>query len=268
VSCQGATAQPARLHVCSWNIHIGLERHTLLRSIAENAHFADLDLLFLQEASADHDGADTDLIAEVLGPPYAALQRNIDRRQNRIRGLGLIWNPAAINVTEVDLLELPHVRHPNIKRLHRYALTAVRARRRWALTVTAEIGGHTLRAYNVHLNPGAFAYQMEQFQTILRDDEHRAPVDVVVLIGDFNSLRIDRRKWLAWFAELARRGYVNVSEDVDWTFGAFRSRRFLRQKLDNILVKTRWPLEHSAHSQDIPGSDHLPLFARLCWPAS
>ena len=257
----------SQLHVCSWNIHVGLERALLLRSVRENSHFAGLDLLFLQEASTDLHGTDAHLIAEALGPSYSAVQRNLDRRLNRTRGLGFVWNAAIITVSEIDLLELPHIRHPNVKRLHRYALTAVGARRRWALTVTAEIAGHTLRAYNIHLNPGAFAYQMEQFQAILRDDEHRPPVDLVVLIGDFNSLRVDRRKWLACFSELQRRGYANISEDVDWTFRTFRSRRFLRQKLDNILVKTRFPLEHSAHSQDIPGSDHLPVFARLSWMA-
>jgi endonuclease/exonuclease/phosphatase family metal-dependent hydrolase len=257
----------SQLHICSWNIHIGLERGSLLRSVRENRHFEGLDILFLQEASADQHGTDAHLIAQALGSGYSAVQRNLDRRLNRTRGLGFVWNPAMVRVTDVDVLELPHVRHPKVKRLHRYALTALRARRRWALTVTAEIDGHTLRAYNIHLNPGAFAYQMEQFQAILRDDGHRPAVDVVVLIGDFNSLRVDRRRWSAWFSELEQRGYTNVSEDVDWTFRTFRSRRFLRQKLDNILVKTRLPLEHSAHSQDVPGSDHLPLFARLSWTA-
>lgn len=264
-----ARRQRNQLHLCSWNIHIGLERHALLSSVRENPQFAELDLLFLQEASADEHGTDAHLIAEALGDRFSAVQRNIDRRLNRIRGLGLVWNPAAVEVIDVGLLELPHVRHPNVKRLHRFALTAIRARRRWALTVTANVGGHSVRAYNVHLNPGAFAYQMEQFQAILRDAEHRPMVDVVVLIGDFNSLRIDRRKWLSWFAELQQRGYMNVSEDVDWTFRTFRSRRFpMRQKLDNILVKSRWPLDHDAHSQDIRGSDHLPLFARLDWDSN
>jgi endonuclease/exonuclease/phosphatase family metal-dependent hydrolase len=254
--------------MCSWNIHIGLERHAMLTSVRENPHFADLDLLFLQEASTDEHGADAHLIAEALGPRFSAVQRNIDRRMNRTRGLGLVWNPAVVDIADIDLLELPHVRHPNVKRLHRYALTAIGVRRRWALTVTARVGEHSFRAYNIHLNPGAFAFQMEQFQAILRDDEHRPAADLVVLIGDFNSLRIDRRKWLGWFVELQERGYVNVSEDVDWTHRAFRSRRFpMRQKLDNALVKTRWPLKHSAHSQDVPGSDHLPLFARLAWDA-
>ena len=238
----------------------------MLHSVQDNPHFAGLDVLFLQEASADEHGTDAHLIADALGVQFSAIQRNVDRRLNRTRGLGLVWNPATVEVQDVDLLELPHVRHPNIKRLHRYALTAVRARRRWALTVTAQIGGHSVRAYNIHLNPGAFAFQMEQFQAILRDAEHRPEVDLVILIGDFNSLRIDRRRWLTWFAELERRGYANVSEDVDWTFRTFRSQRFpIRQKLDNILVKSRWPLGHEAHSQDIPGSDHLPLFAKLGW---
>ncbi|HEY8694617.1 MAG TPA: endonuclease/exonuclease/phosphatase family protein [Chloroflexota bacterium] len=250
-----------RLQLCSWNIHLGIELEHILTSVRGSKHFRDLDLLLLQEASVRGHQTDAERIAAELGPDYQAFQRNVDRMHGRIRGLAIVWNGATFELLSTDLLSLPHVRSSSVARRHRYWLQPLRLRPRSALVVEGLASGVRVRLYVIHLSPVGFTFQTEQLATILRHAAHREPCDLLVMAGDFNSLRLDRRRWAAWFEARQAEGFINASQDVQWTF---RSPSLpLRQKLDNALIRGAEPLVCEAHCPELLGSDHLPLFVSI-----
>jgi endonuclease/exonuclease/phosphatase family metal-dependent hydrolase len=249
------------LRLCSWNLHLGLQLDLILATVRGNAHFWDLDLLLLQEASLRGHQPDAEAIAAELGSGYRALQRNVDQLQGRVRGLGLVWNPQNFELTSAELLPLPHLRASALARRHRVWLHPMRLRPRSTLRIEGLAHGLRTRLYVIHLSPVGFAFQTEQLATVLRDAVHRDPAELLILAGDFNSLRLDRRRWAAWFAAREAEGFVDASRDVGWTFRA--PQLPLRQKLDNALVRGAPAEACSAHSPALPGSDHLPLFLRI-----
>jgi len=259
-------APPGGLQLCSWNIHLGMELERVLTTVREAGNFQDLDLLLLQEASVRGRETDAERIAAELGPDYQALQRNVDRLHGRVRGLGLVWRRTTFEPTSADLLPLPHLKASALARRHRYWLHPLRLRPRSALVVEGSALGQRLRVYVIHLSPVGFTFQTVQLATILRDAAHRQPCDVLVLAGDFNSLRLDRRRWAAWFAARAAEGFLDASQEVEWTFRS--SSLPLRQKLDNALIRGAEGLVCGAHSPELPGSDHLPLFVSVQLPAT
>lgn len=247
------------LRLCSWNIHLGIELERILTTIRSAAHFRGLDLLLLQEASAREHHTDAERLARAMGPGYQALQRNIDQLHGRVRGLGLVWNSSTFELRSADLLPLPHLHH--LPRHQRSWLKPLRLRPRAALVVEGLDSGMRMRLYVIHLSPVGFAFQTEQLATILRDAAHREPCEMLVLAGDFNSLRMDRRRWANWFRARSADGFVNASQDVEWTF---RSPALpLRQKLDNALIRGIDGAACTAICPEVDGSDHLPLFVSV-----
>jgi len=252
---------PASLRLCSWNIHLGIELERVLTTVRSAQHFRDLDLLLLQESSVREHQTDACRIATQLGPSYHALQRNVDRLQGRTRGLALVWNSAAFELLSADLLPLPHLKGSTLARRHRYWLHPLRLRPRAALVVEGLASGMKVRLYVIHLSPVGFIFQTEQMATILRDAAHREPCDLLIVAGDFNSLRLDRRRWAAWFDARQAESFVNASQDVAWTF---RSPSLpLRQKLDHALIRGDTAMVCTAHCPELAGSDHLPLFVSV-----
>ncbi|MFI5265991.1 MAG: endonuclease/exonuclease/phosphatase family protein [Chloroflexota bacterium] len=249
------------LQLCSWNIHLGIELERILTTVRSTEHFRDLDLLLLQEASVRGHQTDAERIAAELGSDYQALQRNVDSLQGRIRGLAIVWNSATFELLSAGLLPLPHLRSSAVARRHRYWLHPLRLRPRSALAVEGLARGMHVRLYVIHLSPVGFTFQTEQLATILRHAAHHEPYDLLVMAGDFNSLRIDRRRWMAWFDAREAEGFVNASQEVEWTF---RSPSLpLRQKLDNALIRGADAVVCTAYCPELLGSDHLPLFVSV-----
>jgi endonuclease/exonuclease/phosphatase family metal-dependent hydrolase len=252
------SAASDHLRLCSWNVHLGLQLDRLQASLQAVEHFQDLDLLLLQELSMRGHRPNAEAIAHTLGPDYRALQRNVDRFHGRVRGLGLVWNSSRFELTQARMLALPHLHHAELRRRHRDWLRPLRLRPRSSLMVEGHAAGQSLRVYVVHLSPIGFMFQLEQMATILRDAAHRPGCDLLVVAGDFNSLRMDRRKWAAWFAARESEGWANASREVEWTFQS--AALPMRQKLDHALVRSREVIACTSRCPELPGSDHLPLF--------
>ncbi|MBV9119576.1 MAG: endonuclease/exonuclease/phosphatase family protein [Chloroflexi bacterium] len=246
------------LQACSWNIHVGLDMPGILRTIAAYQPFRELDLLLLQEAAEDGARDNAAAIAEALGPEFDFQQRSVDRFYGHRRGLAAIWRRSVVTIEHGELLPLPRVHESTLPRWRRYPLRAAGLRARAALRLEGHCELGRLRCYNIHLSPMGFAFQMEQMAVVLRDAHHREAVDTLLLAGDFNSLRMDQRRWRRWFDGMAAQGFVEAARDVAWTYWS-RSLP-LRQKLDHALLKSESPLLCAAECPTLAGSDHYPLF--------
>lgn len=243
--------------MCSWNIHLGIELATILQTIDRHADFHRLDVLVLQEA-AEHDGIPhAETIAAALGSTYRGHQRAVDRFHGHRRSLAVVWNSATVDLDRFELLPLPRLHECTVSRWQRYSLRPIGMRPRAALVAE----GAGLRLYVVHLSPVGFNFQAEQLAVILRDDERRAPATTTIMAGDFNSLRMDRRKWRRWLAQREDDGFVEASKGVEWTY--WSNALPIRQKLDNILVRGHADGRFTSWCPELPGSDHLPLFFTL-----
>ncbi|HEX6513362.1 MAG TPA: hypothetical protein VF157_13745, partial [Chloroflexota bacterium] len=179
------------------------------------------------------------------------------------RGLAVVWNSATFELNATGMVPLPHVHNSVLKRRHTSWLRPLRLRPRSALMVEGRMLGRDARLYNIHLSPVGFAFQTAQLTAVLRHAAHREACELLAIVGDFNSLRLDRRKWAAWFAARQAEGFQDASCGVEWTF---RSPALpLRQKLDNALVRAPGSLT-SCSTLTLAGSDHLPLVTEVGWP--
>ena len=249
--------------MCSWNIHLGIELTAILSTIEQSADFQNLDVLLLQEASQRDGLANAVAIAAALGPAYRGQQRAVDRFHGHRRGLGIVWNSDTVDLDRFELLPLPRLHECSVSPWQRYSLRPLGMRPRAALMAEGTIAGGLgangqLRIYVVHLSPVGFAFQAEQLAVLQRDNEHRAAAAMVIVAGDFNSLRVDRRKWRRWLDLREVEGFVEASKDVQWTY--WSNALPIRQKLDNALVLCRAKTTCAAWAPEVRGSDHLPLF--------
>lgn len=252
------------LRLASWNIHLGLEIDRVLAAVKDSDELGGLDVLLLQEASIRGGMHDAEAIARALGSGYRAFQHNVDRLHGRVRALAVVWNSATFELNATEMLPLPHLHTSTLKRRHKYWLHPLRLRPRSTLMVEGRVLGRAARLYNIHLSPVGFAFQTEQLATILRHAAHRGACELLALVGDFNSLRLDRRKWANWFAAREAEGFENASRGIEWTY--YSPALPMRQKLDNVLVRAPGSVT-LCRGPEIAGSDHLPLVMELGWPA-
>jgi endonuclease/exonuclease/phosphatase family metal-dependent hydrolase len=259
-SSSGASASPPRLRLCTWNVHLGLELPAILRAV-EGADFQQLDLLALQEASL-HDGReDAEAIAARLGPEYRHLQVETHVLNGRVQANALVWNSKRVRILEQAVLRLPRRVEHRLSRTERALLSVTRAQQRMALLFDCWVAGQAIRLYVAHLDVLGYEHKLQQFGRILADLEERDPADITILAGDLNTFAMARRpRWtrLRSAAELA--GFEDLTTDIKWTH---RPRMPARQKLDAIFVRCERSLLYESWSLDLPGSDHIPVFAEI-----
>jgi endonuclease/exonuclease/phosphatase family metal-dependent hydrolase len=121
-----------------------------------------------------------------------------------------------------------------------------------------------MRVYVAHLDVLGLAYKREQFYRILGDARVRQPsVDLTILAGDLNTFRIrSRPSWAGLTAAAELDGFRDLTTAIEYTHHTVRRAR-LRQKLDAIFVRRSRPVHYRSWSLDIPGSDHIPVFAEI-----
>lgn len=250
------------LRFCSWNIQIGKKRAEILRLIAAHPDFRGLDLIALQEASAQAQGDDAASIAQALGKTYASYQHVYHFVGARPQANALVWNTATIEVDVIDHHTLPHLGQVHISRVERLLLNHVWRQPRVNLIGEARWNDLTLRVCSAHLDVLGYRFKQQQFRAVLQALRARPAVDVLLLAGDFNTFRIGKRPtWAELKRDAAAAGLDAISDEILWTH-AVRELRF-RQKLDEIFLGA----ERSYHSRvwtlDVNGSDHLPVFAEI-----
>ncbi len=249
------------IRLCTWNIQLGLQLDTILGALGRDPDFAKLDLLALQEASI-HGQEDARQIAARLGPQYDCYQVTAHVLAGRPQANALVWNTERVRVQVQDHVRLPHAREVKLSRRERALLRALPSQTRLSLRVEGTLGDRTLRLYVAHLDVVGFAHKRAQFMHILNDARERAPVDLTIVAGDLNTFKIrSRPTWWELRAAAEAEGFQDLTGEIRWTQAVPRLR--MKQKLDAIFVRPTQPVRYRAWSLDIPGSDHIPVFAEI-----
>ena len=250
------------LRLCTWNIQLGLQRELILDAIRRQPDFAGLDLLALQEASVGGEREDAKLIAAALGSAYECYQVTAHHLGGRPQANALVWNTARVRVTQKDSVKLPQVREVKLSRSEGALLRALPAQPRISLVVEGSLGAESLRVYVAHLDVLGFAHKRQQFYRVIDDARARAPVDLTIIAGDLNTFRFrSRPSWTELVHAAEAEGFYELTSQIRWTHSAPRLR--LKQKLDAIFVGRSRPFRYHCWALEIPGSDHIPVFAEL-----
>ncbi|GAC1614332.1 MAG: hypothetical protein NVS9B1_23650 [Candidatus Dormibacteraceae bacterium] len=252
-----------KLRLCTWNLHLGIERDLILAQVASQADFRGIDLVALQEASEVDGVEDAGTIASALGPQYRHHQVATHVLAGRVQANALVWNSERIEVLDRDSLKLPMSSDSALSRAERTILNFLPVQQRMGLRFECRAGGHSLLVYVAHLDVVGFKHKREQLARILSDLAERSPADLTVLAGDLNTfgVRGARPRWTRLRSMAAAAGLEDLTTDIGWTHTLPRFR--MRQKLDAIFVRCDRPLEYESWSLDLPGSDHIPVFAEI-----
>ncbi len=255
---------PQTIRLCTWNIQLGLQLETILNAIKTHQDFRDLDLLALQEASIHSAEEDAHRIATALGSDYESHQVTAHMLGKSVQANGLVWNTSRVRVVDKDTINLPRAREIKLARTERTMLWALPQQQRISLVLDGILSDESLRVYIAHLDVFGLAHKCEQFNRILSDAKDRQPtVDLTIIMGDLNTFRIRSRPSWSGMADAARLdGFEDLTTEIRWTHHTLKRVRF-RQKLDAIFVRRARPFTYRSRSLDIPGSDHIPVFAEI-----
>lgn len=242
---------------------MGFQLEAILDAIKTQADFAGIDLLALQEASTHSHRPDAEAIAQALGTSYQSYQVTAHLWDHHVQANALVWNSARFNVAHRDCVKLPRAHDVKLSRLERALLNALPKQQRISSVIDATMGDKSLRLYTAHLDVLGVAHKREQFLCILSDARVRQPVtDLTIIAGDLNTFRIrSRPSWSRLAAVATQEGFDDLTTEIRWTHQVKRVR--FRQKLDAIFLRHTQPIEYRSWSLDIPGSDHIPVFAEI-----
>lgn len=252
------------IRLCTWNIQLGLQLEQILQTIQSEPAFRNLDLLALQEASIHSEEDDAFAIASAFGPSFHSHQVTAHFLGRYVQANALVWNQERIHIYRTDTVILPRVREVKVSRAERALLCALPQQQRISLVADGTSPMGSLRLYVAHLDVLGVAHKREQFYRILHDTRTRQPAaDLTILAGDLNTFRIHSRPSWAHLTQAAQaEGFDDLTSEVAFTHHTLRRVRF-RQKLDAIFVRYRGPIDCRYWALDIPGSDHIPVFAEL-----
>lgn len=255
------------LRFCSWNIQVGLRRDAVLDVFRHHPDLRRLDILALQEASANLKQEDAASIANVLGSHYRAYQYVYHFLHARPQANGLVWNETSVQLNAIDHHTLPTPSEVAVPRAEKALLGHLNRQPRVNLVGEGVWGEASLRVCAAHLDVMGYRFKQSQFRAVLNELRARPPADVTILAGDFNTIRLGGRpNWNTLKRDAAELGLEPISDQIKWT-QAVRSERLrtlrLRQKLDEIFVASRAPYRAHVWTLEIDGSDHLPVIAEL-----
>ena len=253
---------PPRLRLCTWNLHLGLRLASVLESIEREEDFNDLDLVALQEASEQDGREDARAIADQLGRDYRHLQVKAHLLRGRVQANALVWNSKRVQILSEDVLKLPRLVESDLSRTERTLLRVMPRQQRTCLVFDCLVAGLGIRVYVAHLDVMGYQHKLAQFRRILSDSATRDPAAMTILAGDLNTFKMATRpRWTRLRAAAAEAGFEDLTSDIRWTHSMRRVR--VRQKLDAIFVSCERPLRYQSWSVDLPGSDHIPVFAEI-----
>ena len=273
----------ASLRLCTWNIEFGLQLDAIVSAVKSCADFAGIDMLALQEASI-HDGVeDGRVIAQALGSQYEYYQMAAQRVNGRVQANALIWNVDCVRVETRSSVKLPQRHEVKLSHAERLFLRAIPLQHRISLVVEARVAtgarpaaparqpledvgpeaDKLVRIYVAHLDVMGYELKRQQFHYILEDAQKRPAADLSVIAGDLNTFRLFRARpsWQQLEDAANAVGFREITTEILWTRSESNGR--LKQKLDAIFIQQPRSVPYRSWSLEIPGSDHIPVFAEL-----
>ncbi len=252
------------LRLCTWNIHLGLELDLVLEAVRTRPEFAGLDLLALQEVSLHGEQPDARALAQALGPRYDICQVTAHWLGPYAQANAIVWNTERVRVAQTDTVKLPRLREVKLSRAERTVLSAFPQQSRIAVVADGAFGDESLRVYAAHLDVLGIAFKRAQFVKIVADARERAPrADITLVAGDLNTFHVGiHRRWKTLADAAQAAGFQDLTTEIEWTHQAGRRLRW-RQKLDAIFIRRDRPVRYHSAALEIPGSDHLPVFAQI-----
>lgn len=239
-----------------------MKRAQILDVIRYHRDFRNVDLIALQETSANAHGDDATAIAGTLGGAYTSYQYIYNHLKTRPQANGLVWNTARLQFDSVEHHILPNHTQVHVSRAERALLNRVKRQARVNLVGQGLFENYSVRVCSAHLDVFGYRFKRQQFRAVLDDLGSRPPADLSILAGDFNTIRIGGKPtWAQLKRDAAELGLRAISDDIPWT-QAVRALR-LRQKLDEIFVASSRPIRSKVWTLDVEGSDHLPIFAEI-----
>ena len=204
---------------------------------------------------------DAEAIAARLGPDYRHFQVETHILQGHVQANALVWNSRRVRILEKDTLRLPGREESRLSRTERTLLSVLPVQQRMALVFDCWIAGQAIRLYVAHLDVLGYQHKLQQFDRILEDLATRDEADITILAGDLNTFKMATRpRWTRLRSAAEAAGLEDLTTDIKWTH---KSRTPARQKLDAIFVRCVRPLRYESWSLNLPGSDHIPVFATI-----
>jgi endonuclease/exonuclease/phosphatase family metal-dependent hydrolase len=270
------------ISIATWNLHYCIELPDILTSIQKNKSFSKIDFLMLQEASIHNGREDASVITDLLGENYTYFQATAQKLKDTPQANALIWNKKRIEIDKFDILELPplHVGSQlqiHYKKIydkeHKLAIFLKNVlQKRISLLLEGKIYNRTFRIYVVHFDIVGFASKKRQLSFILNDANYRKAVDIEIIAGDINTFKYFKfPKWKSIKVLTEKEGFTDLTSEIKWTFSDYRFTQnyFARHKLDAIFIRSKSrnsEFIYKSWSLDIPGSDHIPVFANITLP--
>lgn len=244
----------------TWNICLGLSLTKVLSQIENHADFAGLNFLALEEASIHNDKEDSQTIAEQLGKDYLSSQITGDFFRGMAQANGLVWNSQSLKIKDIDTPVLPRHHEVVMPYREKLLLRFGTSQKRNIIISTGRIAKLTLRVYVVHINLLGLSLKSAQMDYLIADIKKRPPCDLTIVLGDFNRLNLQQQKFTHYVKqEIEKVGFRELTEEVHYTHRV----GLWKQKLDAIFVKSRQPFRSTCWTLNVPGSDHLPIFANI-----
>src|SRR5581483_1541118 len=214
-----------QLRICTWNINLGLERKTILKSLSGPADFKILDILVLQEASEDK-VEDAKLIANCLGKDYDFKQAYIQTpdfklysTKRELKGItqssAIIWNKKRIKISSLDTLILPPYGNDNLSAYSKAILKISSTQQRLALVAQGRFLNKTFRLYVVHFDVFGPVGKIKQLEAIINDNRQKASANFEILAGDFNTFKFFKRpKWAKLQQYIESEGFIELTTNI------------------------------------------------------
>jgi endonuclease/exonuclease/phosphatase family metal-dependent hydrolase len=249
-----------KLRIATWNIFLGLNLKSILKSIELYEEFKEIDIFALQEASVHNGVEDGRVIASKLGKQYKYYQVSAQTIRGFTQANAIIWNSKKIKINKKDTFSLPTFEELLVGRVERTIKRFFPAEHRNSVIVEGTVGDKLFRFYSVHFDVLGYAHKKNQLEKVLMNDKERDKVDFVCIAGDLNTFKILKRPmWTALSSLASEHGFVDITTTIKWTFSGRVLK--LRQKTDAIFLKHKKTNKYSSWSSNIAGSDHIPLFA-------
>ena len=250
------------LQIATWNIFFGNDLSSIFSALRTHKDFRHLDMFAIQEASTHAGIEDARKIAAVLGKTYAYYQVTSHTDKGRIQANAFVWNTKSVSIVKKSVIDLPTAADVALGPNEKILKSLLPSGKRKSLVLEGIFANRSFRIYVTHFDVVGFIHKNEQLACILRDDKKREPVDFSCILGDLNTFSFFKRpNWLSLKKIALTYGYLDITTHISWTFH-LQAIRF-RQKLDAILLKDALHIRHTSWSSYIPGSDHIPLFAKI-----